>query len=75
MNVSKLTFFNSQFIVTNTFFLLFSSLAKKEEEKEYEKEKNGKVVKVKKEVDTIQHLQLFESNMTLTSDIPLQQSK
>ena len=72
MNVSKLTFFNSQFIVTNTniFFLLFSSLAKKEEEKE-----NGKVVKVKKEVDTIQHLQLFESNMTLTSDIPLQQSK
>ena len=54
MNVSKLTFFNSQFIVTNTnFFLLFSSLAKKEEEKEYEKEKNGEVVKVKKEEDTI----------------------
>ena len=71
MNVSKLTFFNSQFIVTNTnFFLLFSSLAKKEEEKE-----NGKVVRVKKEVDTVQDLQLFESNMTLTSDIPLQQSK
>ena len=70
MNVSFF-FFNSQFIVTNTnFFLLFSSLAKKEEEKE-----NGKVVRVKNEVDNIQDLQLFESNMTLTSDIPLHQSK